>query len=282
MTPYLLGLYEKSMPGTLSIPEKLSEARQAGFDFLELSIDETDEKLARLEWGRKEIRQVLDAEWETGLPIRSICLSGHRKYPMGHPDGQIRSRSLQILEKALILADSLGVRTIQLAGYDVYYLPSDEETRALFKDNLRHAVRMAARFGVMLAFETMETPFMNTVEKAMSFVKELDSPWLQIYPDIGNLTNAAAEASMDPLKDLAAGAGHLTAMHLKESVPGKFRDLFFGQGHVDFEAAAAASLSLGVRRFVAEFWYLGSPDWRRDLAQAQVFLRIALQAGSCL
>lgn len=62
MTPYLLGLYEKSMPGTLSIPEKLSEARQAGFDFLELSIDETDEKLARLEWGRKEIRQVLDAE----------------------------------------------------------------------------------------------------------------------------------------------------------------------------------------------------------------------------
>ena len=113
MTPYLLGLYEKSMPGTLSIPEKLSEARQAGFDFLELSIDETDEKLARLEWGRKEIRQVLDAEWETGLPIRSICLSGHRKYPMGHPDGQIRSRSLQILEKALILADSLGVRTIQ-------------------------------------------------------------------------------------------------------------------------------------------------------------------------
>ena len=36
-----------------------------------------------------------------------------------HPDGQIRSRSLQILEKALILADSLGVRTIQLAGYDM-------------------------------------------------------------------------------------------------------------------------------------------------------------------
>lgn len=111
MTPYLLGLYEKSMPGTLTIPEKLTETKQAGFDFLELSIDETDEKLARLEWDREEVHQVLDAMWEIELPIRSICLSGHRKYPMGHPDSHIRDRSLQILEKALCLADSLGVRT---------------------------------------------------------------------------------------------------------------------------------------------------------------------------
>jgi predicted hexulose-6-phosphate isomerase len=277
MTPYLLGLYEKSMPGTLTIPEKLTETKQAGFDFLELSIDETDEKLARLEWDREEVHQVLDAMWEIELPIRSICLSGHRKYPMGHPDSHIRDRSLQILEKALCLADSLGVRTIQLAGYDVYYLPSDEETCVFFQESLHIAAQMAARYGVTLAFETMETPFMNTVEKAMAFVREMDSPWLQVYPDIGNLTNAAVGAGRDPLADLAAGAGHLSALHLKESVPGKFRDLFFGQGHVDFEAAAAAARSLGIHRFVAEFWYLGNPDWRQDLLNAQIFLRKALR-----
>lgn len=49
MKAYRLGLYEKSMPNTLSLPEKLAEAKKAGFDYLELSIDESDEKLSRLD-----------------------------------------------------------------------------------------------------------------------------------------------------------------------------------------------------------------------------------------
>ena len=48
MKPYTLGLYEKAMPKELEWEEKLVEAKQAGFDFLEVSIDETDEKLERL------------------------------------------------------------------------------------------------------------------------------------------------------------------------------------------------------------------------------------------
>ena len=48
MKHYQLGLYEKAMPGTLSWREKLEAAREAGFDFVEISIDETDQKLARL------------------------------------------------------------------------------------------------------------------------------------------------------------------------------------------------------------------------------------------
>ena len=45
---YELGLYEKSMPNTLSFKEKLETVKATGFDFLEMSVDETDEKLARL------------------------------------------------------------------------------------------------------------------------------------------------------------------------------------------------------------------------------------------
>ena len=36
-----LGLYEKSMPNTLTVGEKLEVVRRTGFDHLELSIDET-------------------------------------------------------------------------------------------------------------------------------------------------------------------------------------------------------------------------------------------------
>ena len=58
---YTLGIYEKSMPGNLSWMEKLSVAKNAGYDFLEMSVDETDEKLARIEWSKQERKELVDA-----------------------------------------------------------------------------------------------------------------------------------------------------------------------------------------------------------------------------
>ncbi len=66
---------------------------------------------------------------------------------------------------------------------------------------------MAASAGVVLGFETMETGFMNTVEKAMEYVKQVSSVYLNVYPDIGNITNAAFTYGTDVLEDLKLGSG---------------------------------------------------------------------------
>ena len=95
------------------------------------------------------------------------------------------------MEKAIELADDLGIRIIQLAGYDVYYEDGDQQTKEYFIENLQKAVDMASKNGILLGFETMETPFMNTVEKAMEYVDIIQSPYLQVYPDTGNLKNAS-------------------------------------------------------------------------------------------
>ena len=194
MKDYTIGLYEKAMPGTLSWREKMAAAGKAGYDFIEISIDETDEKLERLDMGRAERRKLVELMWETGLPIRTMCPSGHRKYPLGSESEAVRERGMQIMEKALILAGDLGIRIIQLAGYDVYYEQGNERTRALFLENLRKAADMAAARGILLGFETMETEFMNTVQKAMEIVRRMDSAYLNVYPDLGNITNAAADS----------------------------------------------------------------------------------------
>ena len=57
---YYLGLYEKSMPNTLSWEEKLKVVKEAGFDYLEMSIDETEEKLARLDQSVDEIEKAIE------------------------------------------------------------------------------------------------------------------------------------------------------------------------------------------------------------------------------
>ena len=124
-----------------SFREKLETVKATGFDFLEISIDETDEKLSRLEWTKEERQQLVNDMFETGVPIRSMCLSGHRKYPFGSHDEATRARSLGNHGKAIQLADDLGVRVIQLAGYDVYYEEGDAVTLDYFIQTLRKLLK---------------------------------------------------------------------------------------------------------------------------------------------
>jgi predicted hexulose-6-phosphate isomerase len=256
---YRLDLYEKSMPGTLSLRQKLEETGKAGFDYLELSIDETGEKLDRFAWTSEISALCRDME-ETGIPVLSICLSGYRHFPLGDPDPIRRQRGLEIMEKALRLASRLGVRIIQTAGYGIYYGESNKKIRDLFRENLERSVAMAAREGVMLAFETMETPFIDTVEKASYWVRRFESPTFRYIPT-GNITNAALIYHRSAAEDLEKGRGHLAALHLKESGPGVYREIPCGKGHVDFAALEGTALRLGVRLFPAgktEFFRTGS------------------------
>ncbi len=271
--PFTLGLYEKSMPDTITLTQKLIKAMKTGYDFLEMSIDETDARLNRLNLSIQK-RETLRKEIEdTDIPIGSICLSGHRKYPLGSMDEKIRERSLDIMKKAIDLAQFLGIPIIQLAGYDVYYEESSDATRDLFIKNLAVSTQMAARSGILLGFETMETPFMNSVTKAMNYVSIINSPYLNVYPDLGNIVNAYSGDNHKAKEDLINGKGHLIATHIKESVIGKYREIPYGNGHVDFPLLLETCWSLGVRRFVTEFWHNSSTDWQKQLIDSYDYVQ---------
>lgn len=276
MSKYVLGVYEKAMPNTLSFEEKLSYAKEIGYDYLEISIDETPEKLSRLDWDKKTRDELVSTMKKVGLPIRSLCLSGQRKYPMGSENEEIRKQSMEIIEKAIILADDLGVRIIQLAGYDVYYEKGNDTTRELFMKNLRKAVEIASKHGVILAFETMETSFMDTVKKAHEVVEKISSPFLQIYPDLGNIKNSSLIYNHDVIDDIKDGKNHIVAAHIKESIVGHYREIPFLTGHVNFKECLTQLWKQGVRRYVTELWYVGAEDFTLDLKFAVKTFRTML------
>ncbi len=49
-----LGIYEKALPAGECWLERLRLAKTLGFDFVEMSVDETDARLARLDWSREQ------------------------------------------------------------------------------------------------------------------------------------------------------------------------------------------------------------------------------------
>ena len=272
---YSLGLYEKAIPVGFSFPKMFEITRDCGFDRLEISVDETDWRLERLDWSAEKQRELGILSRAAEVPIRTMCLSGHRKYPFGSHDPEIRKRSMEIMEKAVRFCVNANIAQIQLAGYDVYYEQGDADTEKWFLENLTAATAYAARWGVTMGFETMETPFMDTVGKAMHYVKEVDNAWLGVYPDIGNLKNAAVLYGHDVVDDLLLGKGHIFAVHLKETKPGLYRDMNFGDptGHTEYERCLEATLGMGIRTYTGEFWYQKGQDYVQVITDASAFLR---------
>lgn len=267
-----LGIYEKALPAGLSWPQLLGAAQTAGYDYLEMSIDETDERLTRTSWTARQKAAFRRSVDESGVPVKSICLSGHRRFPFGSADAAVREKARKIMAGAIELAADTGIRTIQLAGYDVYYEPSTPESLIRFEEGLAWATELASQAQVVLAMEIMDTPLMGSISNWLVYASKIRSSWFQVYPDLGNLS---AWGNHVPV-ELALAADRIAAVHVKDTYAvtsdsvGQFRDVPFGQGCVDFVAAFKALAAIGYRGcFLVEMWANKAPDPVADAIKAR-------------
>lgn len=141
-----------------------------------------------------------------------MCLSAHRKYSLGSASAPVRQRGLDIMARAIGFAVEFGLRIVQVAGYDVFYEESTQQTRDLYLQSLCRASEWAAQAGVMLGLENVDCPVVDSVSRALPFVAAVRSPWFQLYPDIANLAAMGHEVAAQ----LREAGEHLVAVHIKD------------------------------------------------------------------
>ena len=185
---HLLGLYEKALPPEWGWEQRLLTTKELGFDYVEISIDETDDRISRLYWDKQRRLDLLNICRRVGIPLRSMCLSAHRRFPFGSADPTLKAKAYELMERAVEFAEDLGIHVIQLAGYDVYYEPSTHQSVHSFMDGMQWSAKLAEKHQVMLAMEIMDTPFMNSITKHLWYEEMINSPWYKLYPDLGNLS----------------------------------------------------------------------------------------------
>ena len=225
-----IGIYEKAINNKFSWKEKIDIAKKAGYDFIEFSVDESEEKMKRLDWSNQKINELKKILIEKNFYFNSMALSGLRKFPYGSIVLNTRKKAIEITKKAIILAKKLGIRNIQLAGYDVYYEKTSQKTKKNFIKSVEKIIKIANEYSVMLSFEIMDTKFMGTIKNYYQILKNIKSPWLKLYPDLGNLW----QWSKDIKDELILGQNDIIGLHFKDTKPGVFKNVPFGKGTVDF------------------------------------------------
>ncbi len=204
------------------------------------------------------------------MKILTMCLSGHKRFPLGSSDPEITSAGMKIMEKALELGGRLGIRIIQLSGFDVYDQEErTEETRKRYVDNVFRASRMAERACVMLAIEPVEGNLL-AVRDTMEVVRKIDSHCLQIYPDVANINSLG----IDPIQELPCGKGHIAAVHMRDSLPGIYdATIPFGSGYLDFDGVFRKLDEIGFcGPLVVEMWNTERTEYMEWIRQAREYM----------
>jgi L-ribulose-5-phosphate 3-epimerase/hexulose-6-phosphate isomerase len=251
-----IGIYEKALePAPWS--SFFEEVAAAGFAFVDLSVDETPERTARLDWPKADRALVRQAAQDSGVEIGGLCLSLHRKIGPGSADPAVRALALDVFRKGIDLCADLGISLLQVAGYYDYYQEADRGAEARYVDTLARGAEYAALAGVMLGLENVDGDDVTSISKGVAICDMVGSAWLGMYPDVGNI----AVQGLDAVAELRAGRGRMLAIHLKDARRGEPRRVPMGEGQTDFRGAfAELARQRWDGRLLIEMWNDGTPD----------------------
>lgn len=270
----VFGVYEKALRPD-SFEAMFETTAACGYNAFELSLDSTDQRLARLNWSAAERQAVREAAANSGVKLLTTCLSGGKRYPLGSSDPEMVRKGLEMTEKAINLCGELGIRVIQLSGFDVYNQePRTADTQKRYVENLFKCVRMAEKACVTLAIEPVEGNLL-AVRDTMQVIHAINSCWLQLYPDVANINSLG----IDPIRELPYGAGHIVAVHMRDSIMDCYdATIPFGTGCLDFEGVFQQLMDMQFcGPLVVEMWNTEAPDDRERIIQARTYMEQCIE-----
>jgi len=153
--------------------EEAESCGRAGFDFLDLTIEEPNATTIDAD----RLRPILDRYGLSVIGHTDPCL------PHAYPNPGIRDACLKEMERCAGMFSALGVRIMNI--HPCYFSPPSmgKELVALNIESLNPIVEMAASYGIALVLENYKAPF----DRVSVFKKILaEVPGLNLHLDFGH------------------------------------------------------------------------------------------------
>ena len=181
-----------SFPGDMSISDCIKLAKKAGFEGIELALNENGPM--SLESDEGEIRGYREQAEKEGIQISSLATGLYWSYSLTSGNEEIRKKALSIAKKQLDIAVLLGVDTVlvvpgavgvdfipgcEIVDYDVAY----ERAYSALKELVIYAEEKKVCIGI----ENVWNKFLLSPLEMRGFIDSIGSEYVGAYLDVGNV-----------------------------------------------------------------------------------------------
>lgn len=174
------------------IKECIRIAKDAGFDGLELGLDEQGE--VSLRTSEKELQEIKKAALDSGIEIPSMATGLYWKYSFTSSDKKNSDMAMSIAQKQLETAAALGADTILVVpgAVGVDFIPGCEivnydSAYDLSLEAMSRLKEKAEGLKISIGIENVWNKFLLSPLEMRSFIDSIGSNFIGSYLDVGNV-----------------------------------------------------------------------------------------------
>ena len=178
-----------TVPDSFSFEETFACVSKAGFDGIELNVDEQSHSAHSLYIGmsKAEISAISDLSRKYNLPVSGISTSQWGKNPIGATDPELRKKGFELLRCQVDLANAFGCDGILIVpggiGPDLSIKEAYDSAREAFRSWQTYIEDQNVKIGV----ENVWNNFFISPFDMASFLDDLSIKNLGAYFDVGNV-----------------------------------------------------------------------------------------------
>ncbi len=166
-----------SLPPKLSPRDKLTLAKEAGLDGVELPQFES----------RGEVEEVREIAEDVGIELHSVMGGTHWRLPLSSTDEEIRTQGVEGVKQALHIAAWAGADTVLVVPGVVTADDSYEAVYDLSRKSIRELIPTAEELGITMALENVWNKFLLSPMEMCEYLDSFKHPLVQAYFDVGNI-----------------------------------------------------------------------------------------------
>ena len=237
----------------VDVREAAQQIRKAGYSGMEPVVSESGSLNPSMT--DQEVLEIKGIADELGLEIPSVGVWSLWDNNLVSDSPEIRAKAKGIVKRQLEIAALLGADTILVVPgyvgcdfaaepekirYDVAYERSQEAIAGL--------APLEAQLNVTIGIENVWNRFLLSALETKRFVEEIDSPYVGVYFDVGNIIYIGYPEQWIEILGKHIKKIHFCDYRADQCGIGAFVDLFAGD--VDFKAVMAALKSIGYDDYV--------------------------------
>ncbi|MDI9432402.1 MAG: sugar phosphate isomerase/epimerase family protein [Planctomycetota bacterium] len=246
-------MFEGGLEATLPVADAMAQAKDLGFDAIELGI--ASQGVLTHQTTAAQCEQIVAKAKKLGIEIAGVASGESWGSSPSDDDPAVRARIIDFTKKALQVTKWLGTDAYLFVpgAVDVFFLEKSpvvpyDVCYERAKDAVSQLVPTAQKLGVTLAIENVWNKFLLSPLEMRDFIDSFQSDAIGSYFDVGNVLLTGYPDQW--IRILGKRIARIHVKDFKRSVGTAegFVDLL--EGDVDFEAVKAALNEIGYDGYV--------------------------------